>query len=60
MMSPRSCGDCGGDGAVVETGKPVVDMTKTEYILTWVLALAVGLFLARYVLVQPILDALAK
>ncbi len=44
----------------METGKPVVDMTKTEYILTWVLALAVGLFLARYVLVQPILDALAK
>ena len=34
-------------------------MTKAEYILTWVLALAVGLFLARYVLVQPILDALA-
>lgn len=41
-----------------ETGKPIVDMTKAEYILTWVLALAVGLFLARYVLVQPILDAL--
>jgi len=45
---------------VSETGKPVVDMTKVEYILTWVLGMAVALFLARYVLVQPILDALAR
>lgn len=41
-----------------ETGKPVVDMTKTEYVLTWMLALGVGLFLARMYLVNPIIDAI--
>lgn len=35
-------------------------MTKLEYSVLWAVALAVGLALARWLLVQPILDALAR
>jgi hypothetical protein len=41
-----------------ETGEPVTQMTKTEYVTLWVVGLLIGLASARFVLVQPILDAL--
>ena len=43
-----------------ETGEPVVSMTKLEYVIIWAVALAIGLALARFFLVNPILEALAK
>jgi len=45
---------------VSETGEPITDMTKLEYCILWAVALTVGLFAARYVLVQPILDACGR
>lgn len=56
---PCVCAEDGG-GALSDTGKPVVDMTKLEYVVTWAVALAVGLALARFFLVNPILDVLTK
>lgn len=37
-----------------ETGEPVVEMTKTEYVVLW----AIAFLAARFLLVQPILDAI--
>ena len=42
------------------SGRPVVQMSETEYWVKWMIAGAVGLLLARWVLVQPILDALHR
>ena len=43
-----------------ETGEPITPMTKLEYTITWAIAMALGLALARYFLVNPILEALPK
>lgn len=45
---------------MTETGHPVVDMTKLEYVTLWAVALIVGIVAARIFLVQPIVDALHK
>ena len=37
---------------------PVVTMTRWEYWRDWLIVGGIGLALARWVLVQPILDAL--
>ena len=37
-----------------ETGEPITDMTKTEYVILWALAFLA----ARFLLVQPIIDAI--
>lgn len=37
---------------------PVVEMTRFEYWRDWMLAGGIALLLARFFLVQPILDAL--
>jgi hypothetical protein len=41
-----------------ETGIPVVAMTQTTYWARWALAGLIAFALARYFLVQPILDAI--
>jgi len=41
-----------------ETGRPVVEMTKTEYILLWLTSGIVFMLAARWFLVQPLIDAL--
>lgn len=39
---------------------PVVQMTETAYWVKWAIAGLIALGLARWVLVQPILDALKR
>lgn len=43
-----------------EPGHPVESMTKFQYWRDWILAGGIALLLARWILVQPILDAILK
>jgi hypothetical protein len=47
------------EGAVMD-GKPVVEMTAVQYWARWAIAGGIALILARFVLVQPIIDAIQK
>lgn len=41
-----------------ETGKPITEMTKTEYVLLWATSGVIFMLAARWFLVQPVIDAL--
>jgi hypothetical protein len=41
-----------------QSDRPVVAMTRMEYWVSWIVVGVVGLLAARFVLVQPILEAL--